>query len=717
GLAHLEERSQLTQTGSTIGTLAYSPPEQITDGTVDQQSELYSLGVVLYELLTGMLPHSKSTDVETLYAIINDTPEKISESRTDLPEGLEEVLEQMLSKSPSQRFESCQQLIDDLQALYWRLETSTYQMPLAVQTVRARRRKRFIARTVLVSAAILVPLLLGVLFLGSDFRVDGEIVVVAIMQQDGNPALQRVIDNSRQEFVELLNGTGLTREVPVVSIDPNQSRNNSRTGQDEVIRRVARQERGGTAVLFDINQVDNESFEARAVIQGFLRHERFNPTYLKEGSLAEPEETLASLRDAVLAAVAFYLDHEMGSLAHDINLPDNYQAYEDYIEGRTRFNNGDYPGSIPCFIQAWEHDNTFLFSLFILGNVYGNTRSYTQMDSLVQAMKRFRDDNFIKPLDKVGIDWLDHSLDFDYATKYQDALRGIELAPYSLWDGAAAAMAVWLNYPERAVYHMKTYLKDFLLDERKIPRTIYLGTWSRLCGALHMLGRHQEELKYARQGVNRHELAPSLLGNEAIALAALGRIDEIPDIIDACWQVTDEDRLSHWSIVTSVAQELIAHGNPDAGIDLLSQLINRLENVSVAEYKTAEYWQALATAHYLASHWDTAYSLFRNLSEESPGSLTYLGFHGTCAANIGNRTEAEQIMSRLASTTDRYLIKDSYYWQARIASILGEEEAAIALLNSAIENGKNFGLYLHRESDLFPLHDHPDFQRIIEPKK
>ncbi|MFC1628510.1 serine/threonine-protein kinase, partial [Gemmatimonadota bacterium] len=81
GLAHLEDRSQLTRTGTTMGTLAYSSPEQLVGAPVDKRSEIFSLGVVFYELLTGQLPFKSPSEGELVFEIINTEQELLTECR------------------------------------------------------------------------------------------------------------------------------------------------------------------------------------------------------------------------------------------------------------------------------------------------------------------------------------------------------------------------------------------------------------------------------------------------------------------------------------------------------------------------------------------------------------------------------------------------------------------------------------------------------------
>ena len=139
GLAHLEHKSQLTRTGTTMGTLAYSSPEQLTGAEVDRRSEIFSLGVVFYELLTGQLPFKSPAEGELLFEIINNEQDHPSQIRTDVPDNVEAVITRMLLKKPDLRYQNCVELLTDLNAIRNELETTTVQITSALPTVTVKK--------------------------------------------------------------------------------------------------------------------------------------------------------------------------------------------------------------------------------------------------------------------------------------------------------------------------------------------------------------------------------------------------------------------------------------------------------------------------------------------------------------------------------------------------------------------------------------------------
>jgi eukaryotic-like serine/threonine-protein kinase len=118
GLAKPAQSSvSLTGTGIFVGTPTYASPEQVTGGKLDQRSDLYSLGCLTYECLTGSPPFVRNSELATLWAHMNDAPPSASSSYPDLPAGIDAVLSRALAKEPSDRFERCSDLAAELEAL------------------------------------------------------------------------------------------------------------------------------------------------------------------------------------------------------------------------------------------------------------------------------------------------------------------------------------------------------------------------------------------------------------------------------------------------------------------------------------------------------------------------------------------------------------------------------------------------------------------------
>ncbi|HEX6664196.1 MAG TPA: protein kinase, partial [Gaiellaceae bacterium] len=106
--------SQMTEAGSIIGTAQYLSPEQARGGAVDRRSDLYSVGVVLYELLTGEVPFGGDTAVEIAMKHLSATPEPPSAKRPDVPHALDMVVLRALAKDPADRYASAEEMDADL---------------------------------------------------------------------------------------------------------------------------------------------------------------------------------------------------------------------------------------------------------------------------------------------------------------------------------------------------------------------------------------------------------------------------------------------------------------------------------------------------------------------------------------------------------------------------------------------------------------------------
>jgi serine/threonine-protein kinase len=113
GLAKLQDSEELTTPGTTLGTASYMAPEQAMGQPADARADLWSVGVVLYEMLTGSKPFSGSDLRSTIYAVVSKEPVRIA----DLPAPLKKVLHKCLQKDPQLRYQSAQEMIVDLEAV------------------------------------------------------------------------------------------------------------------------------------------------------------------------------------------------------------------------------------------------------------------------------------------------------------------------------------------------------------------------------------------------------------------------------------------------------------------------------------------------------------------------------------------------------------------------------------------------------------------------
>lgn len=103
GVAKVSNGGSLTRTGTTVGTLAYMSPEQLVAEDVDNRSDLWSFGVVLYEMLAGELPFRRGSEAAIIYEILNRDPTPLETHRADVPPTLRSVISQLLQKDPAAR--------------------------------------------------------------------------------------------------------------------------------------------------------------------------------------------------------------------------------------------------------------------------------------------------------------------------------------------------------------------------------------------------------------------------------------------------------------------------------------------------------------------------------------------------------------------------------------------------------------------------------------
>ena len=152
GLAQLAGGSKFTGEGTTLGTMAYMSPEQARGVKTDSRTDIWSVGVVLYEMVAGQRPFRGDSDRVVVYSLMNEDPKPLGLVRPDVPTELEVIVNKCLSKGTGERYQRAGELLADLRGLQTELqaETATAARPAAPQSQRTPR--------LLAAAAVLIAL-------------------------------------------------------------------------------------------------------------------------------------------------------------------------------------------------------------------------------------------------------------------------------------------------------------------------------------------------------------------------------------------------------------------------------------------------------------------------------------------------------------------------------------------------------------------------------
>ena len=155
GIAKVAEQTALTRTGTTLGTLAYMAPELFVNQPADVRSDIWALGVVLYEMIAGRPPFTGDHDVAVMRAIADGQAPSL---RPETPAAVQAIVDKALRPEPSDRYASAQAFLDDVEAVRARTATARIMPPDAIESPRASRRGivAAVAGAVLVLAAALV---------------------------------------------------------------------------------------------------------------------------------------------------------------------------------------------------------------------------------------------------------------------------------------------------------------------------------------------------------------------------------------------------------------------------------------------------------------------------------------------------------------------------------------------------------------------------------
>jgi len=209
GIAKLGSDDISTGMGRVVGSLAYMSPEQARGGKVDYRTDLWSLGIVMYELLVGRRPFTGDYDAAVLYAAANEEYKSVRSIRSQVPDSLELIVDQLLRKSPKDRFQSAEEVLSAL-------TEGKEQRPIRTNEWAGKERKLVIGLAVLLIGAIIVYWQLGIPGANTAQRQ----VAASEQSSPDREAARRYVNSGMQKQQDRLFGAAELDYKKALELDP-----------------------------------------------------------------------------------------------------------------------------------------------------------------------------------------------------------------------------------------------------------------------------------------------------------------------------------------------------------------------------------------------------------------------------------------------------------------------------------------------------------------
>lgn len=745
GLAKFAGSTRLTQAGSSPGTPGYMSPEQLRGEEAGATSDVWSLGALLYEALSGRPPFGSENREAVFYAILHSAPEPLTARGVNEP--LARVIHKALARRVEDRFANAGdmrlELLQVSGAAASALESvgasppaiapavgrpqqpSPSEPPMRGHPTSAvtpdlgeageRRRQRWPRAALL--AALLLTVTAGLFALrlfregqgGTTRESEVPVAAAALRVEIGrfeNRTGNGDLDGLARQLASMV-GTGLetTGRVTLSPLGRVESR-----GLAAALRRSLGQT--VPAVKADLRASGSiyrigDELGAGAEVTDLATGELLRSVDVGPVDRRQAETALEELRDRVMSVVAMVGDTPYRKPALSSHIP-LYPAYQELWLGLSVDSAVDSEIAREHLERALEMEPELaLAALYLAGAPRELVDRATaeelllELDTGRQRLTPYERHLTSAFLNQIRGRWADTLLQ----------LRGAETwAPADPWLAAQISdTALWLNRPLEALEATaRTPIEAIRGPFERYRLVISRGY------ALHSLGRYEEEVAFARRAL---ELLPNLPTEpryaEVRALAALGRIDELERAIAASRaDVTPmwEENLA-WYLLSSALQ-LRAHGSPELARDYAERALAACQAGKICSGD-----QMLGWIFWLLGRHDDAYAHFADLVAKRPRSVILRGQLGCLAALRGDNEEAERIAVDIDQTPGAPVYGVRKTFRGLIRAHLGDLDGAVRLLAEGFADGGNYKEFrVHRHVFLGPLLDYPPYEDLISPR-
>jgi len=534
GLATSTGMTKLTQEGSTVGTLHYMSPEQTRGETVDVRSDLFSVGAILYEMLTGQYAFPGEHAAAVVYSISNVDPQPLARFNNDATPELERIVTKALSKNPNTRYQSAADMAADLKALRSGEHAASQTSASDVQTIGGAQAqtRRSPWRVPVIAVGVLAVLFAG--YLGRSIFVPSKaqsaIAVLPFVNTSEDPEAEYLSAGVTESLIGRLSALSGLKVMSNLSVSRFK-------GSDLDPQAIGRQ-LGVSTIL--VGHVDTRA--SKLVVGVELLNVEDGSQLWGDRFDRENVDILAIERD-IVARISDKLrvkltGDEAESLARTNSI--DPEAYSLYLKGRYFLTGTTEDGPVRAqefFRQALEIEPQFAPAYAGLGDCYVNEAwlSSAARDEMVPKAKAalakaLEFDDALSEAHSLSGD-IRMYFDYDWAGAEAEFLRAIELKPGS--DLAHRQYSSFLGIVGRQDESIEEARRAQTLDPLSVSATHQVG-YNLLCAK-----RYEEAVAEFRKAVElnptwiwgniKQGMSYALMGDHANAERAKARADELLD--------------------------------------------------------------------------------------------------------------------------------------------------------------------------------------------
>jgi len=740
GLAKLRSQTVLTREGTTLGTVAYMSPEQATGEEVDHRADIWSLGVVLYEMVSGQRPFRGEYDQAVIYAVLHDEPEPLTALRTGVPVELERIAAKALEKDPDERYQTAKDFVADLLHLSRIMDEQR-------ATSRSMRPRAPAPREAPPPRDASTPL---------KSRLLTWVVIVVLAGALAIAVIPRFFKPSQGPLEERTD-SGLTMIVvlPFENLGPREDEYFATGITDAITARLAGL--SGLGVISRQSAIQykdsgkstkeiSDELGVDYILEGTIQRERPNDPrsrvriipqlirtaddiHLWAETYDDDMTEVFRLQSDIAERVARELDitllgQERTAL---VSKPtDNIEAYEYYLQGIESYEQAlreeDARKAVQMFKKAVELDPGFAGAWARLSRAY--TWIYW-MKTDAEALPRARAaaDEALRidpdlPEGHMALGFL-----FYYGSRdYEKALEYFSIAQKRRPNDEEALLAI--GYIKRRQGHWEEALSNFERARRINPRN-YLMSWDNFGKTYIALRRYTDAEIFTDHSISLEPDTPDAYFNKAcIAVYRDGDIEKAKEFLQKMFARLDpSEKCREVLYLLPMPLGRICYGSTCEILDQIEPqhcnvrdfFVFTYHFIAKAECSIERNRKGEATAYI-----DSVHASIKRFRQLEPGYLAdAYSLLGRLYARLGRKEEAiregKRAVELLPISKDAFDGPSMVIQLAEIYTLVGEYEAAIDQLELALSVPSEMCVNLLRLDPMWdPLRDHPRLQKLLE---